>query len=185
MRLAQPAQRSRRPSSSTGWRSVGELLMTRRISLVAVCCSSASVSSRLRASSSWNSRAFSMAITAWSAKVWSSAICLSEKGLTSLRVTVMAPIGLPSRSIGTDRVVWKPACTMTAVDELGISGNVWHVGDGACQYGAGRDATPAWRYWEDAPDGLKFVGRPVMVGHQVDQACRRTERRRRSAPHTA
>ena len=35
--------------SNTGWTSVGELEMTRRISLVAVCCSSASVRSRLRA----------------------------------------------------------------------------------------------------------------------------------------
>ena len=51
-------------------------LITRRISLVAVCCSSASVRSRLRASSSLNSRTFSIAITAWSAKVWSSAICV-------------------------------------------------------------------------------------------------------------
>ena len=61
--------------SNTGWTSVGELLMTRRISLVAVCCSSASVRSAFRACSSVNSRAFSMAITAWSAKVSSSAIC--------------------------------------------------------------------------------------------------------------
>ena len=66
--------------SKTGCTSVGELLITRRISLVAVCCSSASVSSRLRASSSVNRRTFSMAMTAWSAKVWSSSICLSEKG---------------------------------------------------------------------------------------------------------
>ena len=58
-------------ASNTGWTSVGELLMTRRISLVAVCCSSASVSSRLRACSSVNSRTFSIAITAWSAKVLS------------------------------------------------------------------------------------------------------------------
>ena len=36
--------------SMTGWRSVGELEITRRISAVAVCCSSASVSSRFRAS---------------------------------------------------------------------------------------------------------------------------------------
>ena len=50
---------------------------TRRISPVAVCCSSASVSSRFRASSSVNSRTFSIAITAWSAKVFSSSICLS------------------------------------------------------------------------------------------------------------
>ena len=53
--------------------------MTRRISLVAVCCSRASVVSRFR-SSSVNSRTFSIAITAWAAKVWSSAICVSEKG---------------------------------------------------------------------------------------------------------
>src|SRR3989338_1095198 len=32
--------------SSTGWRSVGELAITRRISLVAVCCSRTSLSSR-------------------------------------------------------------------------------------------------------------------------------------------
>ena len=43
--------------------------MTRRISAVAVCCSRASVKSRFRASSSVNSRTFSMAMTAWSANV--------------------------------------------------------------------------------------------------------------------
>ncbi len=95
--------------SMTGWRSVGELEITRRISAVAVCCSRASVSSRLRAPSSWNRRTFSMAITAWSAKVWRSAICVSEKGRPSSRVTLIAPIGLPSRSMGTDRTVRKPA----------------------------------------------------------------------------
>ena len=36
--------------SKTGWTSVGERLMTRRISAVAVCCSSASVRSRLLSS---------------------------------------------------------------------------------------------------------------------------------------
>ena len=61
--------------SNTGWTSVGELEMTRRISLVAVCCSSASVSALLRACSSVNRRTFSIAITAWSAKVWSNAVC--------------------------------------------------------------------------------------------------------------
>ena len=33
-----------------------------------------------------------MAITAWSAKVWSRAICLSENGSTSVRRIPMAPI---------------------------------------------------------------------------------------------
>ncbi len=61
-------------ASNTGCTSVGELEITRRISPVAVCCSRVSVRSRLRASSSVNSRTFSMAMTAWSAKVFSSAI---------------------------------------------------------------------------------------------------------------
>ena len=60
--------------------------MARRISAVAVCCSSASVSSRFRASSSVNSRTFSMAITAWAAKVSASAICLLVNGWISLRL---------------------------------------------------------------------------------------------------
>ena len=59
---------------------MGELEMTCKISAVAICCSSASVSSRLRLCSSVNRRTFSIAMTAWSAKVWSSAICLSVNG---------------------------------------------------------------------------------------------------------
>ena len=61
--------RPRRPSPAGG-RSAS-WMMTRRISAVAVCCSRASVSSRFRASSSVNSRTFSIAITAWSANVCS------------------------------------------------------------------------------------------------------------------
>ena len=79
--------------SKTGWTSVGELEMTRRISLVAVCCSRASVSSRLRASSSVNRRTFSMAMTAWSAKIWSSSISRSEKSPASARPTDDGPDG--------------------------------------------------------------------------------------------
>ena len=117
----------------TGWRSVGELLMTRRISLVAVCCSSASVSSRLRASSSWNRRAFSMAITAWSAKVWSSAICPVGEGLDFSTRDGDGPdrVAIPQhrhRQDGAERPL-----AQSAVDELGISGRVWHVDNGACQ----------------------------------------------------
>ena len=51
-------RRSRATTSSTGWISVGELAMTPKISLVAVCCS------RRIPLSSWNSRTFSMAMTA-------------------------------------------------------------------------------------------------------------------------
>jgi hypothetical protein len=94
-------------TSMTGWRSVGELEMTRRISAVAVCCSRASVSSRFRASSSVNRRTFSIAITAWSANVFASAICFSVKGCTSVRRIQMRPIGTPSRNSGVASTVRK------------------------------------------------------------------------------
>ena len=65
--------------SNTGCTSVGEPEITVRISLVAVCCSRASVSEAFLACSSLSRRAFSTAITAWSAKVWSSAISAGVK----------------------------------------------------------------------------------------------------------
>src|SRR5215467_5422226 len=45
-------------ASSTGWSSVGELLITRRIPAVAACCSSASVKERLRLSTASLSSAY-------------------------------------------------------------------------------------------------------------------------------
>ena len=63
-RLRRAVPRSPTMASNTGWTSVGDRAITRRISPVAVCCSSASVSSALRASNSLNSRTFSMAMTA-------------------------------------------------------------------------------------------------------------------------
>ena len=42
-----------------------------------------------------------MAITAWSANVWRRASWLGGNGPTSSRDTVIAPMGSPSRSIGT------------------------------------------------------------------------------------
>ena len=78
---------------STGCTSPGELEMTRRISLIAVCCSSDSLVSL-------NRRTFSIAITAWSAKVRSSAICLSVSGPGSRRTTLIAPITTSPRSMG-------------------------------------------------------------------------------------
>jgi hypothetical protein len=91
--------------SNTGSSSPGDLLMTRSTSEVAVCCSSASLSSRVRDCTSSNSRTFSIAITAWSAKVVISSICLSVNGPTSDRVTVNAPIGVPSQRSGTPSMV--------------------------------------------------------------------------------
>ena len=68
--------------SKTGSNSPDDVEMTCSTSEVAVCCSSASLSSRVRACTSSNSRTFSIAITAWSAKVVISSICLSVNGLT-------------------------------------------------------------------------------------------------------
>ncbi len=82
--------------------------MALRISAVAVCCSRDSVRARLRTCSSWNRRTFSIAITAWSAKVSSSATCWSVKGRASVRNAVMAPIATPSRSSGTPTVAAMP-----------------------------------------------------------------------------
>ncbi len=89
-------------ASNTGWTSVCERLMTRRMSLVAVCVSSAVVSSRLLACSSVNSRTFSMAMTAWSAKVWSSAISSSVNAAGFAAGQRRSPRSArPSRSSGT------------------------------------------------------------------------------------
>ena len=76
-------------ASNTGVRSPGEELMTCNTSAVAVCCSRASRVSH-------KSRAFSIAITAWAAKFWSSAICCSVKGRTSCRYSVKIPSSLES-----------------------------------------------------------------------------------------
>ena len=65
-------------------------------------------SSAVRACSSLNSRVFSIAITAWSAKVWSMAICRSVNIAGSAPATLIAPIGLPSRSMGTATALWNP-----------------------------------------------------------------------------
>jgi len=96
-------------ASNTGATSVGDCDMTARISLVAVWRSSASVISALRVWSSLNNRTFSIAITAWSAKVLSSATCFSVNNPGVARVTEMTPIALPSRSIGACMIARNPS----------------------------------------------------------------------------
>jgi hypothetical protein len=94
-------------ASSTGCTSVGEPLITRRISLVAVC----------RSSASWvslNKRAFSIAMTAWSAKVCSSATSLSENRPGSARQTATPPMTSPLRIIGTATELRQPPSSAAA-----------------------------------------------------------------------
>ena len=88
-------------TSNTGVRSPGEPEMTFSTSLVAVCCSSASLRSSVRWRSSFSSRVFSMAITAWAAKVLRIACCLTDNGPGATRATLSAPIAMPSLIIGT------------------------------------------------------------------------------------
>ena len=66
------------------------------------------VSSAVRACTSSNSRVFSMAITAWSAKVSSSSICLGVKGGHARAVEREQAHGLPSRSSGTPSMLRAP-----------------------------------------------------------------------------
>src|ERR1700730_15059331 len=91
--------------SNTGCTSVGEIEITRRISAVAVRYSRDSVSSRVRCCSASNSRAFSIAITAWSANVVTSSICLSVKRSTRWRARTITPIGTFCRKSGTPSAV--------------------------------------------------------------------------------
>src|SRR5262249_5152352 len=63
-------------------------------------CSLANCSWRFLSWISSNGRTFSMAITAWSAKVVSSSICLSVNGATSVFHRPIVPSGTPSRSKG-------------------------------------------------------------------------------------
>src|SRR4029453_13839180 len=99
--------------------------MTRRVSDGAVCCSSASVRSRLRASSSLKRRTFSMAMTAWSAKVWRSFTCVSLNGFTSARRSWMAPMATSSRNRGTFRMVRCPHSLPRTLPSGNSSASAW------------------------------------------------------------
>ena len=80
--------------------------MTRRISAVAVCRSSASLVSL-------NRRTFSIAITAWSAKVRSSSIWCGVNWPGSRRVTLSMPIETSSRRSGVITMLRKPRARAT------------------------------------------------------------------------
>ena len=103
--------------SNTGWVSATELLMTCRTAAVAVCCSSASLVSL-------KSRAFWIAITAWSAKVRSSRCSLSSNARSSGRPTRIEPIALPSQSIGATATEYvSPSCPAIRRSPSGTSGS--------------------------------------------------------------
>jgi hypothetical protein len=81
-------------ASKTGSTVVGELAMTRRMAPVARSRSSASATS-------WNSRACSMAMAAWSAKLSSAAICAGVNARASERRMRITPSTRASLTRGT------------------------------------------------------------------------------------
>src|SRR5262245_13717899 len=111
-------------ASSTFCTSSADRLMTFKTSAVAVCCSRLSVSSRLLACSASNSRAFSMAMTAWSANDSTSATCLSSNGAIRVRDSLMPPMGSPFNSRGAARPVWILCARFKARDAATSSGSV-------------------------------------------------------------
>ena len=84
--------------SKTGFNSPDDELMVSSTSEVAVCCSSDSLRSSVRSRSSFSSRVFSMAITAWLANVRSTASCLSDSGPGTSRTTLSSADRLVRRA---------------------------------------------------------------------------------------
>ena len=100
--------------------------MTPSTSEVAVCCSSASASSRVRACTSSNRRTFSIAITAWSAKVVDQLDLLVGEGRTCNRHRMIRPSGFPSRTSGTPSPDRKSTIFWAAVNVY--AGSEWTSG---------------------------------------------------------
>ena len=98
--------------------------MTRNTSEVAVCCSKASVSSRVRACSASNRRAFSIAISAWSAKVVTSSICFSVNGSTTPRISTMTRSPCPRAARNSEQRTIAAAVTGLAQGVFGLGERV-------------------------------------------------------------
>ena len=144
---------------------------------VAVCCSSDSVSSRFRASSSLNSRTFSIAMTAWSAKVSRSLICLSVKDRTSSPIVMrIAPIGVAlAQQRHCEDGPDSPACADARRSSgLRIVARCPDVDDRAVEdRSAGHVASTAERIGKRS-DRLGRLGRDAMLRHRRGSASHRT-----------
>ena len=145
--------------------------MTWSTSAVAVCLSRASASSS-------KSLTFSIAITAWSAKVVASSICLSENGLGSVLHNWMTPTRASSRSRGH-----RQQRTISA-ESLGVAPAVISVS----QYIGNVKRAPLSRRTPDdravprrcrvlLPKGPELGGRPVVSGHAKEFAVEPVDER--------
>ena len=159
--------------SNTGCKSVGELEMTWRISLVAVCCSRASVTARFRClAAPRSSRAFSMAITAWSAKVRSRPTCGSGNSPVASRVMLSAPMGTPSRSMGTTIWLRNPRIAPEPRrDRVRVGLHVTDVDDPLLPDRPRDETLAIRRHGVDLGEGLDGCGGEVVVGGEMDQSA--------------
>ena len=135
-------------ASRIGFTSPGESEITRRISLVAVCCSRPSLVSL-------NRRTFSIAITAWSAKVRSSAICFSVSGPGSRRTTLIAPIAASPRIIGMMVSAREPLARKFFVPRTS-GAPVWPA-HRACRPACGRGSPPPCMYSRVSGNGKRVL----------------------------
>ncbi len=131
------------------------------------------------ARASWvclNSRAFWIAITAWSAKVLSSAISLSENGLGGWRSIMIEPIPRSSHTIGAPggRVVADEFDHAAhAAGQIGHGGRVGHV-NGTSRADDPRCDGLIERLGEGARDGVER--RPAPRGRSAPARRRRAGR---------
>ena len=149
--------------SKTGWTSVCDRLITRRISEVAVCCSRASVRSAFLVCSSFRSRAFSIAIAAWSAKVSMRATWLSVNARTSCRKMRITPSSSPARSMGIARVVRLGSISRA---RSVYSGSVWTSRMWTVRRSRAARALALWR---PGAMGLSSRNGPELRGDVLDR----------------
>ena len=100
-----------------------------------------------------------MAITAWSAKVFSSSICESGNGFATSRYTVIVPIGLSVAQHRHGKDASEVGCLGNVlVLVLGIRADVGNVDDAPGKNGATRGAASAWGRGIGVPKRLGSLG---------------------------
>ena len=155
--------------SSTVCRSKVERLMTLSTSAVAVCCWSNRESSRVRACTSSNSRTFSIAITAWSAKVFKISICRFGNNPASARAIAKDPTGTPSRNIGMPMPLRYPHTAANSPRAYSGSRDIRDLHDTLLKYRARRYAFPTWRLGIRASVDLNRLRADAVMGHEVEE----------------
>ena len=157
--------------SNTGAVSDTELLMTFSTSEVAVCCSSASLVSL-------NRRTFWIAITAWSAKVWSSASCLvgKETGRRCGRLRSRR-WHVPSRIIGDHRhraIAGRREVSLAGAELPALLQHVADIDDAASQDRRAVDVVARQREREDVAPACGALGSSsAMATHRTSPSTAR------------